>query len=343
MRHAPPILSNPSRSQAYDVVVYRTLLFALPAVILCATAVYPQAPRGPAPVPAGVTVIRNQVYAKAGTVDLLLDLYRPEKHEGAPLPVVLWVYGGAFRAGSKDDGQTAGATWLATKGYAVAAFNYRLSQVAIFPAQIHDCKAAVRWLRAHAAKYGLDAAHIAAFGPSAGGHLSALLGTSGGVAELEGELGNLEHSSRVQAVVDFFGPTDFLQMDAHAPQGGMKHDPADSPESQLVGGAIQQNKDKVARANPITYITPDDPPFLILHGDRDPLVPVHQSDLLFEALQKAGVLVIYHKIVGAGHGGPHFQTPEVRAIVLAFLDRHLKVTNSAAGAVSATRRPSPPE
>jgi acetyl esterase/lipase len=310
----------------YDVVVYRTVFFALLFVVLCTAVAYPQAPRGPAPVPSGVTVVRNQVYAKTGTVDLLLDLYRPEKHESAstPLPVVLWVYGGAFRAGSKDDGQTAGATWLATKGYAVAAFNYRLSQVAIFPAQIHDCKAAVRWLRAHAAKYGLDDAHIGAFGPSAGGHLSAMLGTSGGVAELEGELGNLEHSSRVQAVVDFFGPTDFLQMDAHAPPGGMKHDPADSPESQLVGGAIQQNKDKVARANPITYVTPDDPPFLILHGDRDPLVPVHQSDLLFEALQKVRVPVIYHKIVGAGHGGPQFQSPEVRAMVLAFLDRHLK-------------------
>jgi dipeptidyl aminopeptidase/acylaminoacyl peptidase len=113
-------------------------------------------------------------------------------------------------------------------------------------------------------------------------------------------------------------------MDAKALSGGMKHDPADSPESQLVGGAIQENKDKVARANPITYVTPDDPPFLILHGEQDPLVPVHQSELLFAALSQARVNVTFHKIAGAGHGGPQFTTPPVRAMVRAFLDQHLK-------------------
>jgi acetyl esterase/lipase len=237
---------------------------------------------------------------------------------------VVWVYSGAFRGGSKDDGQTAGATWLANHGYAVAAFNYRLSQVAKFPAQIHDCKAAIRWLRAHAPEYRLDAGRIAAWGASAGGHLSAMLGTSGGVAELEGDLGNPKESSRVQAVVDFFGPTDFLQMDARALPGGQKHDPADSPESQLIGGPIQENKEKTARANPITYVSKDPPPFLILHGERDPLVPVNQSELLFEALRQAGANVTFHKIAGAGHGGPAFNTPVVRAMVLAFLDQHLK-------------------
>jgi dipeptidyl aminopeptidase/acylaminoacyl peptidase len=130
----------------------------------------------------------------------------------------------------------------------------------------------------------------------------------------------------VQAVVDFFGPTDFLQMDAQAIPGGQKHDPAGSPESQLVGGPIQENREKVARANPITYVTADDPPFLILHGDRDPLVPVGQSELLFAALRKAGVSVTFHKIVGAGHGGPEFQSPVARAMVLAFLNQHLKKT-----------------
>jgi acetyl esterase/lipase len=268
-------------------------------------------------------VERNLVYARAGDKDLLIDIYRPEKPAGT-LPVVLWVYGGAFRAGSKDDGQTAGATWLTQHGYAVAAFNYRLSQVAKFPAQTHDCKAAVRWLRANAEKYQLDSKHIAAWGASAGGHLSAMLGTSGGVAELEGDLGNLKESSRVQAVVDFFGPTDFLLMDSQAIPGGMKHDPPDSPESQLIGGAIQENKDKTARANPVTYVSGDEPPFLILHGDRDPLVPVGQSEILFEALRKAGVNATFHKIVGAGHGGPQFQSPVARAMVLAFLDQHLK-------------------
>ena len=279
----------------------------------------------PPALPPGARIDRNLVYARAGNTDLLVDVYRPASQTG-PLPVVLWVYGGAFRAGSKDDRQTAGATWLINHGYSVVAFNYRLSQVAKFPAQIHDCKAAVRWVRAHAAQYQFDPARIAAWGASAGGHLSAMLATSGGVADLEGDLGNPKESSRIQAVVDFFGPTDFLQMDANALPGGMKHDPPDSPESQLIGAAIQDNKDKVARANPITYVTPDDPPFLILHGDRDPLVPVNQSELLFAALSKAGVNVTFHKLVGAGHGGPQFNSPVARAMVLAFLDQHLKPT-----------------
>ena len=282
-----------------------------------------QPPRNGAPLPPGVKVDRNLVYSRAADKDLLLDLYRPVKPDGL-LPVVIWVFGGAFRMGSKDDGQTGTATWLANEGYAVAAFNYRLSQVATFPAQIQDCKAAVRFLRSHAGGYGLDPDHIAAWGASAGGHLSAMLGTSGGVTDLEGDNGGSKASSRVQAVVDFYGPTDFLRMDEQALPNGMKHNPADSPESQLVGGAIQENKDKVARANPITYVTPDDPPFLILHGDRDPLVPVGQSELLFEALTKANVSVTFHKIVGAGHGGPQFGTRSVRAMVLAFLNEHLK-------------------
>ncbi len=282
-----------------------------------------QQPGGPAPVPPGVKADRNLVYARAEGKDLLLDIYRPERQEGV-LPLVVWVYGGAFRAGSKDDRQTAGATWLVNHGYAVAAFNYRLSQVAKFPAQTHDCKAAIRWLRANAAQYGLDPARIAAWGASAGGHLSSMLGTSGGVADLEGDLGNAKESSRVQAVVDFFGPTDFLLMDSQAIAGGQKHDPPDSPESQLIGGPIQENKEKTARANPITYVSADDPPFLILHGDRDPLVPVGQSEIFFESLRKAGVNATFHKIVGAGHGGPQFNSPVARAMVLAFLDQHFK-------------------
>ena len=301
-------------------MVRPVLLCALLLPVVSAVA---QPPRGPAPVPPGVKVDRNLVYSRAAGKDLLLDLSRPAKQSG-PLPVVVWVFGGAFRMGSKDDGQTGTATWLANEGYAVAAFNYRLSQVAIFPAQIQDCKAAVRWLRTHAAEYNLDGRHIAAWGASAGGHLSAMLGTSGDVAALEGEAGGSQVSSRVQAVVDFYGPTDFLQMDALALAGGMQHNPADSPESQLIGGPIQDNRDQVARANPITYVTPDDPPFLILHGDRDPLVPVGESDLLFQALRSAHVNVIFHKIVGAGHGGPEFELAPVRAMVLAFLDQHLK-------------------
>lgn len=285
-----------------------------------------QPSRGPVPVPPGVQAVRNLVYASPQQTNLLLDLYLPEKRAAGPLPVVVWIFGGAFRMGSKDDGQTAGALWLTNHGYAVAAFNYRLSQVATFPAQTHDCKAAIRFLRANAAKYNLDPNHIAAWGASAGGHLASMLGTSAGDPTLEGTLGNPDHSSRVQAVVDYFGPTDFLQMDAHALPNGQKHNPADSPESQLIGGPIQENKEKTARANPAAYVKSGAPPFLILHGDRDPLVPVHQSEILFDALRQAGANVTFHKIIGAGHGGPQFNSPVARAMVLAFLDQHLKST-----------------
>lgn len=254
---------------------------------------------------------RNIVYASPAGKNQLLDIYRPAKQTGL-LPVVIWIHGGAFRTGSKE--QASSVTWLTAHGYAVVSINYRLSQDALFPAQIQDCQAAVQWVRAHAAEYGFHPDRIGAWGPSAGGHLATLLGVTTSPNE----------ASRVHAVADFFGPTDFLQMDAHAPPEGMRHNPADSPESQLVGGAIQDNSEKVARANPITYVTAQAPPFLILHGDRDPLVPVHQSELLHTALIQAGVPVTFHKLAGAGHGGPQFETPIVRAMVLAFFDQHLK-------------------
>jgi acetyl esterase/lipase len=256
-------------------------------------------------------VDRNLAFSKPGGKEVLLDLYRPEKAEG-PLPVVVWIFGGAWMTGNKE-AQAGTATWLAAKGYAVAAINYRLSGEAKFPAQVEDCKAAVAWLRLNAASYGLDGGRIGAWGASSGGHLATMLGV----------WGDSEYR-RVQAVVDFFGPTDFLRMDGAALPGGMKHDTADSPESRLVGGPIQENKDKVARANPITYVTKEAAPILIVHGDRDLLVPVNQSELLFGALKQAGADATLYKIVGAGHGGAEFGTPMVRAMVLAFFDQHLK-------------------
>jgi acetyl esterase/lipase len=249
-------------------------------------------------------------------------VYLPQ--DGAKLPLIINIHGGAFKAGSKEQGVP--VAWL-RRGYAVASINYRLSQHAKFPAQIEDCKAAVRWLRAHAAEYRIDPDHIAAWGGSAGGHLAAMLGTTGDTREFDvGD--NLEQSSRVQAVVDYFGPTDFLQMDAHRLPTGMTHNPADSPESQLIGGAIQENRDKAARANPITYITREDPPFLICHGDADPLVPHHQSELLAAALKQAGVPVTFHTVKGGGHG--RFSDPKVAELTQEFLEKHLKLPKSSA-------------
>ena len=273
-------------------------------------------PRENVPLPEGVRVERDIAYVTGGHARQRLDLYLP-KAAGA-LPLIINIHGGAFRMGSKEDGVPVEYLGL---GYAVASIGYRLSGDAIWPAQIEDCKAAVRWLRANAAKYGLDPDRFAAWGASAGGHLAAMLGTAGGVKEFEVG-GNLGVSSRVQAVVDYFGSTDFLQMDAHRLPNGQVHDGADSPESQLVGGALQENKDKVARANPITYVTKETPPFLICHGDADPLVPYHQSVLLEAALRKAGVPVTFYTVKGAGHG--RFSDPKVSELTKEFLAKCLK-------------------
>ncbi len=267
------------------------------------------------PLPPGVTAFRDLAYVAGGHPRQKLDLFIPSGQK--PFPLVIMIHGGAFRGGSKEGEDPRD---FLRNGFAVASINYRLSQHAVFPAQIEDCKAAVRWLRAHAAQYGLRADRFGAYGASAGGHLAAMLGTTGDTKTFDvGE--HLDVSSGVQAVVDFFGPTDFLEMDAHRLAGGMAHDPAGSPESRLVGGAIQQNKDKVARANPITYITRSCPPFLVVHGDRDPLVPHHQSELLVAALQKAGVPVTFYTVVGGGHG---FNDPKAFAMRLQFFEKHLR-------------------
>ncbi len=275
---------------------------------------------GPPETPAGMIVHRDLAYVANGHARQNLDLYLPS--DGQNLPLIIWIHGGAFRMGSKE-GLEFDAVPLEylDQGYAVASINYRLSQHALFPAQIEDCKAAVRWLRAHAQQFKLDANRFGVWGPSAGGYLAAMLGTTAAVAMFEvGEY--LEVSSRVQAVVDYFGPTDFLQMDDQRLPDGMLHNPAESPESQLVGGPIQEHKARVAQANPITHVTNDAPPFLIVHGDRDLLVPYQQSVLLDAALREAGVPVTFYPVVGAGHGG--FTDPRVPELTQAFFAKHLK-------------------
>jgi acetyl esterase/lipase len=259
---------------------------------------------------------RDLDYVTNGHPRQKLDLYLPKDGQG--LPLIINIHGGAWQGGSKE--MEARLDYLA-RGYAVASVNYRLSQHALFPAQIEDCKAAVRWLRAHAAQYRLDPDRFAAWGSSAGGHLAALLGTTGDVKTFAvGE--NLNVSSRVQAVVDYFGPTDFLQMDAHRLSNGQVHDLSRSPESLLIGGPLQENKDKLARASPITYVTKEAAPFLICHGDADPLVPHHQSELLEAALKQAGVPVTLYTVKGAGHGG--FRDPRVAELTRGFLAKYLK-------------------
>jgi acetyl esterase/lipase len=267
----------------------------------------------------GVAAHRDLVYAKVNGKELKLDVFVPEKADG-PLPLIVWIHGGGWQSGSKSNCLPLTLGFV-ERGYVLASIDYRLSGEAIFPAQIEDCKAAIRWLRANAGEYHIDPDHLAAWGSSAGWHLVALVGTSGDVKEFD-KGDHLDTSSRVQAVVDFFGPTDLVQFVQTPRYTG--HAKADSPESKLLGGAVLENKDKAAKANPIEYITKDDPPFLIAHGTADPLVSPAQSELLNAALQKAGVESSLHPVAGAKHGGPEFSTPEMTTLVATFLDRHLK-------------------
>ncbi len=243
---------------------------------------------------------------------------------------MIWIHGGGWVSGDKNGCPPLNEGFVA-RGYAVASLGYRLSGHALWPAQIEDCKAAIRWLRAHAKEYRLDPDHFGVWGASAGGHLVALLGTSGDVKQFDvGE--NLDRSSRVQAVSDFYGPTDFAQMDAHAVKGtGLIHDRESSPECRLIGGLIQDpaNVEKVQSANPVRYVTKDDAPFFIVHGDQDPAVPHHQSELLYAALVKVDVPVRFTTVAGGGHGAG-FPNQLLTPIVAEFFDRYLKGNKDAA-------------
>ncbi len=260
-----------------------------------------------------------------------LDIYLPEEGN-KPYPVIVGIHGGAFWSGDKQGESFIYKNGL-QRGYAVVCINYRLSQEAKFPAQIHDVKAAIRWVRANADVYGFDPERIAVWGTSAGGYLAALAGTSGDVDGLEDKsMGYPDQRSRVQAVVDWYGPTDFLLMDQQdretgtTPVMGLYHDDPKSPESLLMGAPIQDIPAQVRLANPETYISPDDPPFFIQHGLADDYVPWKQSDGLARKLQQVigQERVSLHLWEGVGHGTGEFFTPENYAKSLDFLDEVFK-------------------
>ena len=277
--------------------------------------------RGGSPkLPAGVRLVADQDYVGDRNPRHRLDLLLPEKPVGhKPLPVVAYVHGGGWRGGDKSSGLPRVAGLVASGRYVGVSIGYRLTGEASWPAQIHDCKAAIRWLKAHAKNYRFDPDRIAVFGSSAGGHLVSMLGVSGGVEDLRGRLGpHGKFDSRVAAVVDFFGPTDFLKMNDQP--GKIDHNAARSPESLLVGGAIQEHVDRCRHASPLTYVDSRDAPFLIVHGDRDDVVIFPQSQLLQAALKKAAVPVALVTVKGGGHG---VRGRAVEARVREFLEFHL--------------------
>ena len=254
--------------------------------------------RNRAPVlPEGTQVDKDIVYETVGDRELPLDLYRPARSTG-PLPLIIWIHGGGWRNGSKNGIQA--ASNVLKHGYALASVEYRLSGEAIFPAAIEDCKAAVSFLRHNAKKYGLDPDRFGVWGSSAGGHLVALLGVTNDVSDFDTHSITQKASPKVQAVCNWFGPSDFLRMNDF--KGRMDHDAADSPESLFIGASIQDHPEKTQRANPITYVSPSDPPMLLMHGSKDGLVVYNQSELLYAALQKAGVQSKLYKVVNGDHG-----------------------------------------
>jgi acetyl esterase/lipase len=248
--------------------------------------------------------------------------------------VVVNIHGGGFKFGDRSMVGAVVGQALLDGGYAIASVDYRLSGEATFPAAVQDVKAAVRFLRANAAQYKLNPDQIVAFGFSAGGNLASMVGTTGDVAEFDDPaLGNEGVSSRVQAVIDWFGPTDFGQMDEQAKAQGcgtsdQTHSTASSFESLYLGATVAESPELVQKANPISYITADDPPFLLQKGDQDCTVPVGQSQLLADALKAAGIDVRFDLLKGVGHGDSGstlvFESAENVQVVLAFLDAKVK-------------------
>jgi acetyl esterase/lipase len=289
------------------------------SILLFATCLNGQQ-RGPE-LPEGTIVTKDIVYETVNGRELPLDLYIPA---GAtePLPLIIWIHGGAWKAGNK--GAINSCVNVLKHGYALASVEYRLSGEAIFPAAIEDCKAAVSFLRLHAKKYKLDPENFGVWGSSAGGHLVALLGTTNDVMDFDTHPVTKEASPTVQAVCNWFGPTDFLRMNDVA--GRMDHNAPDSPESLFIGVPIQDHPEKVQLANPITYVSPSDPPMLLMHGDKDGLVIYNQSELLYAALQKAGVSSHLYKVVNGDHGfrGADESAEELFGRALAFFDKELK-------------------
>jgi acetyl esterase/lipase len=264
-------------------------------------------------------VVENEIsYGEVGGEKLVLDVYRP-KEATDKRPAVVLIHGGGWRAGSKSDFKEMGAD-LATRGFVGFAIKYRFAPKFTHPAQLDDCQLAVRWVRANAEKYQVDSSRVGAAGGSAGGHLSALLGLRD---TRDKNTPLAQFSSKVQCVVDFFGPTD-LRLSSNT---GYNNPVGLTLVKDFIGKTPEQAPELYADASPITFVSKDAAPFLIVHGTADPLVPISQSEALTDALKKAGVEVNLLRIEGAGHGFGPLTSPNAQKAWQAtteFLTKQLK-------------------
>ena len=265
--------------------------------------------------PSRTEIIRDIEFASVGGQALKLDLHLPRGKPRSPL--IVWVHGGAWRSGSRKDMPL---EKLVEAGYAVASVDYRLSTEARFPAQIHDIKAAVRFLRAHAGKWKLTKKILIA-GDSAGGHLAALAGVSGGSTELEGDIGNdCGQSSGVQGIISFCGGANLTTILRQSTPHGLS---VRVPALELLLGGQPEDVPALARlASPVFHVDRNDPPLLLLHGDQDPQMPVNQSLEMCGAYKKVNAHVQLEVVHGAVHGGPMFYDAERMSVVKKFLRRH---------------------
>ncbi|MCM2317062.1 MAG: alpha/beta hydrolase [Thermoanaerobaculia bacterium] len=304
-----------------------SLVLALVLFASAASAARLRPVRRPAPglqPPFEVTVARDVEYCRTGSRALLAHAVDPVTGAGsAPRPAIIWVHGGGWRSGTRDQGLVR-VEPLARRGWFGLTIEYRLSDEATFPAQIEDVKCAVRYLRANAAQLNVDPDRIAMWGASAGGHLVALTGVSADRPELEGVGSWLGVSSRVQAVVDWYGPSDLPNMESQGLPCAGDHSSASSPEGLMLGCALASCPDKARAASPISYVSADDPPMLIQHGTDDCVVPPLQSSTFAAALTAAGATATLEPMPGAGHGGPEFVRNANLERIYRFLDETLK-------------------
>ncbi len=269
-----------------------------------------------------VTVVRDIRYGTGGDTPLLLDIYLPKTPIVTPVPAIVWIHGGAWLEGDKHLSEVPP---FAEEGFVCISIDYGLSGVAPFPAAVEDAKCAIRWLRAHAEEYSVDPERIGVCGISAGGHLAMMIGCADESAGLEGNGGWAEFSSRVQAVCSLMGPSDFTT------NSNVQSALVDPALIQFLGGTAEEKPDIYRLASPITHVTQDDPPLLLIHGELDQTVPYEQSERMHEAYQQAGLDATLIKVAGVGHGweqitgDPDSPSPvEIYVqIVLDFFKRHL--------------------